>query len=148
MKVILLKDVKNVGRKFEVKNVGDGFAINSLIPRRLAEIATPHALKKLESRKSEIEAMRQVDEDLAKANLEQISAKEIIITEKANELGHLFAAVHIAEIVKAIKTETELDIAPEWIVLAEPIKAVGEYKIPVEYHSHKSIIKLSIQAAK
>ena len=148
MKVILLKDVKNVGRKFEVKEVGDGFAINSLIPRKLAEVATPAALKRLESKKSEIEVMRKVDEDLAKANIEQISSKEIVLKEKANEAGHLFAGIHIPEIVKAVKVETELDLDPTWIELEQPIKMVGEYEIPVGWNHIKGMIKLSVKAEK
>jgi large subunit ribosomal protein L9 len=144
MKIILLKDVKGVGKKYDVKMVGDGYAMNSLIPRGFAETATPANIKKMEVRKSTDTTMKAVDAELAKSNIEQLSAQTIEMSEKANEKGHLFAGVHTNEISEAIKKQIHLDILPEWIKLENAIKAVGEYDINVEWHGQTGVFKLAI----
>ncbi len=144
MKIILLKDVKGVGKKYDVKNVGDGFAMNSLIPNGFAETATPANIKKMEMRKATDTTMKAVDAELAKANIAQLGEQTIEMTEKANEKGHLFGSVHTVEIAKAIKKQIHLDILPEWIKLEKPIKTTGEYEINVEWHGESGSFKLSI----
>jgi large subunit ribosomal protein L9 len=144
MKVILLKDVKNVGRKYDVKDVGDGHAVNLLIPKGFAIPATASNVKRIEVQKATDTTMRTVDAELAKANIAQLGEQTIEITEKANEKGHLFAGVHTEEISKAIKKQIHLDIDPEWIKLENAIKAVGEYEINVEWHDQAGTFKLSI----
>jgi large subunit ribosomal protein L9 len=144
MKVILLKDVKGVGRKYDIKEVGDGHAVNFLIPRGFAETATPNAIKKMEMKKSTDTTMREVDAELAKANIAQLGEQAIEMTEKANEKGHLFAGVHTEEISKAVKKQIHLDILPEWIKLEKPIKTTGEYEINVEWHGQAGTFKLLI----
>jgi large subunit ribosomal protein L9 len=144
MKVILLKDVKGVGKKYDIKEVGDGHAVNFLIPKGFAETATPNAVKKMEVRKSTDTTMKAVDAELAKANIKQLGEQAIEMTEKANEKGHLFAGVHTEEIAKAIKKQIHLDVDPEWIKLEKPIKTTGEYDINVEWHGEAGSFKLSI----
>lgn len=147
MKVILLKDVKNVGRKYDIKDVGDGHAVNLLIPKGFAIPATDSNIKRTELQKSTDTTMRAVDAELAKSNIQQLGEQTIEITEKANEKGHLFAGVHTAEIAKAIKKQIHLDIDPEWIKLETAIKAVGEYEINVEWHGQAGTFKLLITGA-
>ena len=144
MKIILLKDVKGVGKKYEIKEVGDGYALNLLIPKGFAVTATPNAIKKMEAQKATDTTMKEVDIALAKDNIEQLQAQTIEMTEKANEKGHLFAGVHTEEIAKAVKKQIHLDIAPEWIKLEKPLKTTGEYEIDVEWHGVKGQFKLSI----
>jgi large subunit ribosomal protein L9 len=115
-----------------------------LIPKGLAETATPANIKKMEVRKSTDTTMKAVDAELAKANIEQLGAQTIEISEKANEKGHLFAGVHTEEIAKAVKKQIHLDIDPEWIKLEKPIKTTGEYEINVEWHGQTGTFKLSI----
>jgi len=144
MKVILLKDVKNVGKKYDVKDVGDGHAVNLLIPKGFAISATPNNIKRIEVQKASDTTMKAVDAELAKSNIEQLGAQIIEITEKANEKGHLFAGVHTEEISKAIKKQIHLDIDPEWIKLEKPIKTTGKYDINVEWHGQAGTFKLNI----
>lgn len=146
MKIILLKDVKGVGKKYEVKDVGDGYAINMLIPKGLAHAATASAIKNSEAIKAKDSAMKAVDEELARKNIEELASKKIELVEKANEKGHLFASVHTKEISLAVKKQTRLDILPEWIVLEKPIKLVGEYDIEVALHGVTGSFKLLIKA--
>lgn len=132
MKVILLKDVQKVGRKHDIKTVADGFAMNSLIPKGLAEIATGSALVKVEKLKKEEETMRAINEDLLFKNLSQVKDAKVEVTGKASEAGHLFAGIHKEELSKLLKEQAHLDINPDFIVLDKPIKALGEHKVVVK----------------
>ena len=132
MKVIFLKDVPKVGRKYEVKNMADGYALNLLIPKGLAIAATADALKRIELIKSRDEGERRVHEELLLKNMKELDGVTITMTERANEKGHLFAGVHKAEIIPAIEAQTRLQIAPEFLVLDKPIKETGEHKVEVK----------------
>ncbi len=145
MKVIFLKDVPRVGKRHDVKNVNDGYAMNFLFPKVLAEPATPKALMELELRKKGIEIEREVQETLLLKNLEEIKGKTIHIKAKADEKGHLFSGIHQKEIVEMMKEEHHANIALEFIVLEKPIKEVGEFEIPIVVKDKKSSFKLVVE---
>jgi large subunit ribosomal protein L9 len=132
MKVILLHDVRKVGKKYEIKNVADGYALNFLIPRKLAEVATPQAERKVNTLKAQDEVQRKIQEDLLKKNLKEIEKATIEVKEKVNEKGHLFAGIHKEEIVRELKVQAHLDINPDFVVLEKPIKELGDHKIEVK----------------
>src|SRR3989344_5487537 len=144
MRVIFLKDVPRVGKKYDIKEVNDGYAVNFLLPRRLAEAATLKAVAELEIRKKEIVIEREVQESLLLKNLEEIRGKTIIMKGKANEQGNLFSAIHKKEILEAMKDQHHADIMEEFIVLEKPIKAVGEFEIPISIKGKKSSFKLIV----
>ncbi len=145
MQVIFLHDVPRVGKKYDVKEVNDGYAVNFLLPRKLAVIATPKAVAELEMRQKEIVLEREVQESLLLKNLEEIKGKTITIKGKANELGHLFSAIHKKEIVEAMKEQNRADIGEEFIVLEKPIKQVGEFEIPISIKGKNSSFKLIVE---
>src|SRR3989338_8675991 len=132
MKVIFLHDVPRVGKKYDVKEVNGGYAVNFLLPRRLAEAATVKALLELERRQKEITIEREVQENLLIKNLEEIKGKVVHIKAKADEKGHLFSGIHNEAIVEAMKAEHRADINPEFIALEKPIKMVGEFEVPIK----------------
>src|SRR3989338_385803 len=132
MRVIFLKDVPRVGKKYDIKEVNDGYAMNFLLPRGLAQNATPKAVAELEIHKKEITIEREVQENLLNKNLEEIKGKTIVIKGKANEQGHLFSAIHKKEILEAMREQHHADISEEFIVLEKPIKAIGEFEIPIK----------------
>src|SRR3989338_958612 len=146
MRVIFLQDVPRVGKRHDVKEMSDGYALNFLFPRKLAVAATGEALSKLELRKKEIIVEREVEENLLMRNLEEIKGKTITISCKANEKGHLFSAIHKKEIVEAMQKEHRAEISEEFIVLEKPIKEVGEFEIPIKIKDKKSSFKLIVQA--
>ena len=146
MRVIFLQDVPRVGKRHDVKEVNDGYAMNFLVPRKLAEPATPKALQALEQRQKEIAVEREVQEELLLKNLEEIKGKVVTLKAKADEKGHLFAQIHTKEIVEAMKAQHRADIGEEFIVLEKPIKAVGEFEIPIEIKGKKSSFKLIVEA--
>lgn len=144
MKVIFLQDVSRVGKKYDIKEINDGYAMNFLIPRKLAELATPKAVNELEKRKKNIEIEREVQEDLLMKNLEEIKGKVITIKGKANEKGSLFKAIHKKEIVEEMKKQNHADISEEFIILEKPIKEIGEHEILIEIKGKKSSFKVVI----
>jgi large subunit ribosomal protein L9 len=145
MKVIFLKDVPRVAKKYDVKTVNDGYAINFLFSNKLAMMATIENLAKLERMKKEVSIKKEVQEELLVKNLEEIKNITIIIKEKANEKGHLFSAIHKKELKEIIQKEKHIEIDENFIILEKPIKEIGEFEIPVEIKNKKSFFKLIIE---
>ena len=146
MKIILLRDVQKVGKKYEVVNVAEGYASNALLPKGLAEIATEKTLKRLELLKATDLADQKVREDLLLKNLKDISGVTIEISGKANDKGHLFAGIHKDALVPALKEQTRLDIDPQYVILDKPIKEVGEHKVQVKVQDKSVEFTLNIIA--
>ena len=145
MKIIFLQDVPRVGKRHEIKEMNDGYVMNFLIPRKLAELATPSAIASLEKRKKNIEIEREVQTDLLMKNLEEIKGKKITIKGKANPKGSLFKAIHKKEIIEEMKKQNHADIAEEFIVLEKPIKEIGEFEIPISIKGKNSSFKLVVE---
>ncbi|HEV7701837.1 MAG TPA: 50S ribosomal protein L9 [Candidatus Paceibacterota bacterium] len=145
MKVIFLKDVPRVGRKYDIKNVPDGYAMNFLLPKKMVELATPKAVKDLEMRKKTIEIEREVQTDFLMKNLEEIKGKTLLMKVKADEKGHLFKGIHSKEIVEEMHAQHHAEIAEEFIVLPKPIKETGEHEIQISIAGKKSSFKLVIE---
>ncbi len=132
MKVVLLKDVAGIGRKYDIKNVSDGYALNFLIPKKVAEIGTAQAIGRAERMKSQDKTVQKIHEDLLLKNLASLEGVSIEIAGKANEKGHLFAAIHAATIAQELKKQKGVDVLPEFLVIEKPIKELGEHEIPVK----------------
>lgn len=147
MKIVLLKDVKGVGRKYDIKSVSDGYALNFLIPKRLAEVGTPSATGKAERMKSTDLADKRIQEDLLVKNLASLKGVVIEMTEKANEKGHLFASIHPETIILELKKQKGIDMLPEFLVLKKPVKELGDHEIPVEVQEKKGSFTLSVKAS-
>jgi len=145
MKVIFLQDVARVGKRHDIKEINDGYAMNFLFPRKLAELATPSAIAELEKRKKNIEIEREVQEELLLKNLEEIKGKVVHLKAKADEKGHLFSKIHNKDIVDEMKREHHADINEEFITLEKPIKEIGEHDIPIVIKGKKSSFKLIIE---
>ena len=146
MKIILLKDVANVGQRFDIKNVADGFALNFLIPQKAAEVATEAALKKVATLKAAAEAERKVQHELLAKNLKELNGITVSISAEANEQGHLFKGLHQKEIVTAIAEQTKLAVPFESLQLEKPIKEVGDHKVIVVVGDKKATITVAISA--
>ncbi len=132
MKVVLLKGVAKIGKINDIKEVSDGYALNFLIPKKLAKTATDSAINTAIKIKAQEEAQKKIQKDLLLKNFDDIKGVKISITVKANEKGHLFSGIHKEEIIKALKEQTRLDIDPEYLILEHPIKEVGEHRIEVK----------------
>ena len=130
MKVILLEDVKSLGKKGQIVNVSDGYARNMILPKKLGVEATSKNLNDLKLRKANEEKVAQENLDAAKAFAEELSTKEVILTLKVGEGGRTFGSVSSKEISEAAKKQLNLDIDK----LENPIRNLGVTNVPVRLH--------------
>lgn len=148
MKVILLEDVDKLGKKHEVKEVKDGYARNFLIAKGLAKAATKEALEWLELQK-EIVA-KKAEEGLKKIQemASAIDGQEVIITVKTGEENQLFESINAQRISEKLK-ELGFDIKKGQIILAEPIKELGEFPVKIKFeHNLEAEIKIIVTEEK
>jgi large subunit ribosomal protein L9 len=131
MKVILLRDVAKIGRRAQVIEVPDGYALNNLIPKRLAEPATAANLKRIEQSKAGVQAQADSKAEAFKAALTQLNLSPLQIPADSNELGHLFKAIHEADVVAAAKARG-VDLTAHTIVIESSIKSLGEHSITLK----------------
>ncbi len=131
MRVILLKDVKGIGRAHETVEAKDGHALNYLIPGKLAIPATPTAMKEAELRRKKASDRGALDTALLAQNIASLASARIVIKAKANEKGHLYDAVGESDIRAAAKEQARIDLPEDAIKLEKPIKELGTFDIPV-----------------
>jgi large subunit ribosomal protein L9 len=146
MKVILLKDVPKVGKKYDIKNVAEGYALNLLIPKGLAQIATAQAEKNIEMMKSKDMVEKKVQGELLVKNLEVIKTLVLNIKEKANDKGHLFAGITKERLVEEIVKTARLNLDVDSIKLDKLIKEVGEHEVTVEVLGKKAQFRVIVEA--
>ncbi|MEK9166303.1 MAG: 50S ribosomal protein L9 [Patescibacteria group bacterium] len=132
MKVILLKDVANVGQKRDIKEVKDGFFRNFLVPQGLAEIATPKALAEWEKNRETRERERANMGEKVKGELERALEKQFAFGKKANEKGHLYDKVDKEELFARLREAGAKTAKEEWIILKEPLKKIGEFEVEIK----------------
>jgi len=142
MKVILLKDVPKLGKKFEVKDVSDGYGRNFLIKNKLAEMATKDSIKKAEENKNRLEEFKKAEEASTIKKLESLG--DVEIESKANEEGQLFAGIKKAEILEELE-KRDIKIEEDDLVLEKPIKSIGEHDIDILLGGKKHKVKIKIK---
>lgn len=146
MKVILKQDIKGVGKKYEVKEVSEGYANNFLIPKKLAEFASGDAIKRAKIQKETSLAEIAIKDNLARKQMEMLGGIKVSIPKKANEKGHLFEKIHNEEIVEALLEQAKIRLETDHLVIDEPIKEIGEYKVGVEVGNNKGFFVLTVNA--
>ncbi len=134
MQVILLEDVKSLGKKGEIVKVNEGYARNYLLPKKLGLEANNKNLNDLKLKKaSEEKQARQKLAD-AKAFAEELKTKQIVVKLKAGDGGKIFGSISSKEIAVEAKKQCGIEIDKKKIVLAEPIRALGNYPAKVKLH--------------
>ena len=134
MKVILLEDVKALGKKGQIVNVSDGYARNMILPKKLGVEATPKNLNDLKLQKANAEKVAQENLESAQAFAKDLETKEIILTLKVGEGGRTFGSVSAKEISEAAKEQLGLDIDKKKLQLPSPIRNLGVTQVPVKLH--------------
>jgi large subunit ribosomal protein L9 len=134
MKVVLLSDVKKLGKKGEVVNVNDGYARNFLFPKSLAAEASNKVLNDLKLQKEANERRKKEIYDEAIQLGEEIKDKTVVITVKTGDGGRIFGSVSTKEIAKEVKKQFGFEIDKKKMTLSDPIKALGTYTIDVKMH--------------
>lgn len=134
MKVILLEDVKSVGKKGETVTVADGYARNVLIGKKLGVEATPQNINNLKLKKAHQEKLAKEQYEAALAFGEELKTKQVVITIKTGEGGKLFGSVSAKEIAQAAKEQLGLELDKKKMQLQSPIKNLGTTLVPVKLH--------------
>jgi large subunit ribosomal protein L9 len=134
MRVILLEDVKKVGKKGEVANVADGYARNFLLPRNLAVEANDGNMRKLEHLQATKQDKARKEEREARALAERLADITVEVKVKTGENGRLFGSITAQDIVNALVEKGVGTIDKRRIEMEEPIKTLGEYSIPVKLY--------------
>jgi large subunit ribosomal protein L9 len=146
MKIILLQDIKSLGKKGDVKDVAEGYARNFLFPKKMAEVATEDKIKNVmaQKEKEKIEEAKNADKMRQLAVI--LKEKEIVLKSKEKN-GKLFGSISKKDIAENLEKEG-FNIAEEKIILASPIKKTGEYKIEIKLGTGvSSHIKLVVRGA-
>ena len=133
MKVILLQDIKNVGKKDEIINANDGYARNFLFPKNLALEATKDNLLKLQAKKDSQAHKKNLEIEEFKKQAEVISKLTLEIKVKAGENGKIFGGVTSKEISEELNKQYKLQIDKKKIVLKETIKNTGRYLVDIKF---------------
>lgn len=133
MKVILLDDIPKVGRRGEVREVSDGYARNYLFPQKLALLVNPGNLRNLEQIKKRQESQAALARAEAETRARAIEALSLSLTRQASEEGRLYGSVGAQDVV-AFLAQHGFTIEKRRVGLQEPIKALGEYTVPIRLH--------------
>ena len=134
MKVILLEDVKSLGKKGEVVNVNDGYARNFVLPKKLGVEATGKNMNDLKLQKANEEKVAKEHLEAAQAFAKEMENDHVVVSIKAGEGGRTFGSVSSKEIATAYKEQCGKEIDKKKIILPEPIKSFGVYEVAVKLH--------------
>lgn len=134
MKVILLEDVKTLGKKGEVVEVSDGYARNAIFPKKLGVEATPKNLNDLKLKNKHADKVAQENYEAALAFAEDLKDKKVVVKMKAGEGGRTFGSVSTKEIAAAAKAQFDLELDKKKMQLPEPIKSFGMTEVSIKLH--------------
>lgn len=148
MKVILLEDVKSLGKKGAVVDVSDGYAKNFVLPKKLGLEATSKNLNDLKLKKANEEKKAQEQLDAAKNFAAELEKKEVILSIKSGEGGKTFGSISTKEIAEAARVQCGMEIDKKKIQLPEAIKSLGSYEVSVKLHPKVTgKLKVKVQEA-
>lgn len=147
MKVVLVRDIAKVGRRFDEVEVPDGYAANKLIPQGLAKPATAKNRQWAREEKKRRAASHDQSREVVIELLKQAAGKELKMQAKANAEGSLFQAIKPAQIALAVEKEFGLKVAPSCFLLEEPLKQIGRHKVAVVYEDVEGSLSLQVVAS-
>jgi large subunit ribosomal protein L9 len=148
MKVMLMQDVPKLGTKFQIVEVSDGYARNYLIPRGLAQPATPALMKEVERYRQQERQKEQREIERAQALAQKLNSIVVEISVPAGEGGRLYHAVSAHEIAQRVKEQHGIEIDRDQILLDEPLRSLGVHSISVRLHRQvRATLKVNIVAA-
>ena len=138
MKVILLQDVKSLGKKGEIVNVNDGYARNFILPKKLGVEATGKNLNDLKLQKNNEKKVAQENLEAARELAAKLAEGGVVLAIKVGEGGRTFGSVSSKEIAAAVKEQMDLDVDKKKIQLKETIKTLGTHMVTVKLHPEVS----------
>ena len=134
MDIVLLEDVKALGKKGQIVKVNDGYARNFILPKKLGVEATTKTLNDLKLQKANDARLAAEQLAAAKELAKKVEASPVTVSIKAGEGGRTFGSVSTKEIGKAVSDQLKLDIDKKKMVLTDPIKTLGTFEVPVKLH--------------
>ncbi len=146
MKVLFLKDVGGVGQRGTVKEVSDGYAMNSLIPKGLAVQATPERIAEVAAAHKKDVEEKALREAKINADIKSLEGSRFELSVRTTQKGGLFKSITAPDIVKLIAAEKKVTVPAESIALPKPIKEIGEYEIKIKTAGSSAGITLAIKA--
>ncbi len=135
MKVILLKDMKDIGKKDQIVEVSDGYGKNYLIPRGIAKLATAGSINEAKDKQKAQEAKKARELMQAKEMAQALSTKRVVLNAKMGDNGKLFGAISAKDIADAMKTQHKLELDKKKIELQEPIKTQGVFDVSARIYT-------------
>lgn len=148
MKIILLQDVKSLGKKGEIIEANDGYARNYILPKKIGVEANGKNMNDLKLQKANDAKIAQQLLDDAKAFAADMETKEIHVKMKAGEGGRVFGSVSSKEIVQAAKEQCNMELDKKKVQLPEPIKSFGVYNVNVKLHPQVvGVLKVKVEEA-
>lgn len=148
MKIILLEDVKSLGKKGEIIEASEGYARNFILPKKLGVEANGKNLNDLKLQKANEEKIAKEKYDEAVAFGKELETKEVVVKMKAGEGGRVFGSVSSKEIAAAAKEQCNMEIDKKKIQMPEALKAFGAYEVTVKLHPKVSAkLKVKVQEA-
>lgn len=145
MKVILLRDVAKIGKRYEVVNVPDGFAQNKLIPKGDAQAATPDNLKRVLNMRAKGASDKAAELSSIKAMVDSLAESPLEVPMQANEQGHLFKSVHAEDVVKAAELRG-VRLPKETVSVSAPIKTTGAHTVTVKSQGQTFTLSINVVA--
>ena len=135
MKVILLEDVKALGKKGQIVDVSDGYARNAILPKKLGVEATPKNLNDLKLQNQHADKVAQENYENAQALAKQVETVKVVVKLKAGKDGRTFGSISSKEIAEAMKRDLGYDIDKKKITIKNQIKAIGTYTVDIKLHT-------------
>lgn len=146
MKVILLRDVAKIGKRYSEVEVPTGFAQNKLIPAGDAMPATPQNRSKVARQASRVKDVKEQREGNFKEAVTKLGEVELVLLRDANEKEHLFEAVHAEEVVELAESSAGVTLKKEQVVFSEPIKSLGEHTVSLKEGDDVFKLKIIVKA--
>ncbi len=134
MKVILLEDVKALGKKGQIVNVNDGYARNALFPKKLAVEANAKNMNDLKLQNQHADKVAQENYEAALALAKELEDKKVVVKMKGGEGGRTFGSVSTKEIAAAAKAQLGLELDKKKMQLTDPIRSFGMTEVPIKLH--------------
>lgn len=148
MKLVLLQDVKNIGKKGALVDVADGYARNFLLPKKLATPATEGVLRSLDKEASDLKAKKVREREQAQELANMLESKPVLMHVRVGENGKFFGAITSSDIVDAVKKQFSHALDKKNLQLKDPLKTLGEHQVPAKLHPDVTAkLRLNLAAA-
>lgn len=148
MEVLLLQDVQGIGKKNDLLVVGDGFALNCLLPQRKALVATPTVRKRYAEQIKRRAEEKEQEKQLRDAAVNAIAGKTVNFQRKATKTGKLYAAITADQVAAALQEQLSLTVPVESISIADHIKAIGTFTVQIRVGEQDQPLSVVVQEQK